>query len=164
MFVTIRGGKRCPSPACPPSRLARRAIDRSCCGPLKKNELPQIVEKTPHVRTWAVGASMPSHMLAAYSEIPRLVSSLQKLVPDAQVTFTAECVSNIDVDIRDGISRALNVKLIEMCPRSVPSGVPTCAGYHGNSQQSATIMLRAQKKSILWFFSRVKKGNEPQLG
>ena len=61
------------------------------------------------------GASIPSH-LAAYSEIPRLVSSLQKQVPDAQVAFMTECVSNIDVDIRDCISRALNVQPIEMCP------------------------------------------------
>ena len=56
--------------------------------------------------------------MAASSEIPRLVSSLQKLVPDAQVAFVAECVSNIDVDIRDTISRALNVKPFEMCPSS----------------------------------------------
>ena len=64
------------------------------------------------------GASMPSHLLAAYSEIPRLVSSLQKLVFDAQVAFIAECVSNIEVDIRDSISRALTVMPIEMCPSS----------------------------------------------
>ena len=32
--------------------------------------------------------------------------------------FVAECASNIDVEIRDSISRALNVKSIEVCTSS----------------------------------------------
>ena len=71
--------------------------------------LPQIVEKAPPVRIRIVGASLPSNLLTAYREIPKLVRLLQQLVPDAQVTFVAECASNIDVEIRDGISRVLNI-------------------------------------------------------
>ena len=81
--------------------------------------LPQIVEKNaPHVRIWIVEASLPSNLLTAYREISRLVSLLQQLVPDAQVACVAECALNIGVGIWDRISRALNVKPIEVCPSS----------------------------------------------
>ena len=53
---------------------------------------------------------------ATYQEIPRLVSLLQQLVLNVQVAVIAEWVLNIDEDIRDGISRALNVKPFELCP------------------------------------------------
>ena len=80
--------------------------------------LTRIVDKAPHVRIWIAGTSIPSDLLTAYREIQRLVSSLQQLVPDAQVAFLAECASNTDVDIRDSISRALNVNPIVLCPSS----------------------------------------------
>ena len=75
--------------AWPDVQLIHRVAD------LSNDTLPQIVEKATYVRTWVVRgpAYHPSHLLAACSEIPRLVSSLQKLVPDAQVAFMAECVS-----------------------------------------------------------------------
>ena len=80
--------------------------------------LPQIVEKGPLFRIWIVAASIPSNFLAAYQEIPKLVSLLRQLVLDAQVAFVAECASNIDVDTRENISRDLNVKPNELCPAS----------------------------------------------
>ena len=96
--------------AWPDVQLVDRVAD------LSNATLPQIVEKGPHVRIWIVGASLPSNLLTAHQEISRLVSLLKPSVPGAQVAFVAECASNIDVDIRDGISRALNVKPIEVCP------------------------------------------------
>ena len=41
---------------------------------LSNATLPQIVEKGPHVRMWIVGASLPSNLLTAHQEIPRLDS------------------------------------------------------------------------------------------
>ena len=65
----------------------------------------------------------------------------------APFTFIAECVSNIDVDIRDSISRAVNVKPIEICPSSRrPVRRPACAGYRENSQQLVTFLLSVQKR------------------
>ena len=103
--------------AWPDVQLVDRVTD------LSNATLPQIVEKGPHVRIWIVGASSPSNLLTAHQEIPRLVSLLKVL--DAQVAFVAECASNIDVEIRDSVSRALNVKLIEVCSSSrCPMGRP----------------------------------------
>ena len=47
-----------------------------------------------------------------------MVSLLRQMVLGAQVASVLECASNIDVEIRDKISRALNVKPIEVCPSS----------------------------------------------
>ena len=65
--------------------------------------IDRVANLSNNVRTWVVGTSMPSHLSAACPEIPRLVSLQQQLL-DGQVAFIPECVSNIDVDIRDRAS------------------------------------------------------------
>ena len=129
---------------------------------LSNATLPQIVEKGPHVRIWTVEASLPSDLLAAHQEIPRLVSFLKQLVPGAQVAFEAECASNIDVEIRDSISRALNVKPIEVCSSS------RCPiwrlRFRGNSLRSTTTLFSVPKEWAFWFSIRVKKDDAPQRG
>ena len=156
--------KRRPRTACLPSRLVFNCKIVSRTSQITHSR--KSLKKTPHVRTWVVGARKPSHKLAVCSEIPRLVSSLQKLVLDAQVAFIAECVSNIDVDIRDSISRALNVKPTEMCPSSrCPVRRPRL--YWLSSKLTAVghfSYCLARKKSRYFGFSAERKGKEPQLG
>ena len=105
LHVAVEGeaaAQRVLQSAWPDVHLVDRVAD------LPNATLPQIVEKGPHVRTWIVEASLPSNLLTAQKEIPRLVSLLRQLVPDAHVASVAECASSIDVELRDRISRALN--------------------------------------------------------
>ena len=63
------------------------------------------------------------------------------------------------------ISRALNVKPIEMCPSSrCPVRRPRLCWLSWKLTAVGHYTVELAKKSILWFFSSVKKGNEPQLG
>ena len=75
---------------------------------------------------------MPSHMLAAYSEIPRLVSSLQKLVPDARIFEMALFACSERQAHR-------NVSLLPVSRQAFPLVLAIVE----NSQQLVTILLSA---------------------
>ena len=104
------------------------------------------------------GASLPSNLLTAHQEIPRLVSLLRQLVLDAQVAFIAEGAKNIVVEIWDEISRALNVKPIEVCPSSrCPRRRPRLCWVSWKHAVDHSSVQRAKGVDVL-DFQRCEKG------
>ena len=66
---------------------------------LSIDTLPQIVEKGPHVRTWIVGASLSSNLVAAHQELqgwspmPRSLLSQSALI-DVDAEMTSKLLRN----------------------------------------------------------------------
>ena len=138
---SYRSGKGRPSPACLPCRLARRAIDRPCRGLLEWHA-PANRWKSTSCANVVMGASIPSHSLAAYSEIlgwsARYKSSslMLKSLSWRSVFRTLTWIFEIAF-------RVFWTSSPLKCVFSwrVPSGVPVGIGDRGNCQLWVIILL-----------------------